>query len=131
MEQYASEQLATIPAERRILVTNHDAFGFFARDFGFEVLGTVIPSRSTLAEPSASDLANLIGAMREFGVCTLFTETTVSDKLAQTVSAELTDCENVQVVKLFTGAIGPAGSGADSYIGMFRANVDAIVAGLR
>lgn len=131
LEEYASEQLAEIPAERRFLVTNHDSFGFFARDYGFEVLGTVIPSRSTLAEPSARDLAGLIEAMREHNVCTIFTEATVSDKLAQTVAAELTGCDQVQVLKLFTGAIGPAGSGADSYIGMFRANVDTIVAGLR
>ena len=131
LEQYASEQLATIPAERRFLVTNHDSFGFFARDYGFEVLGTVIPGRSTLAEPSARDLAGLIETMREHNVCTIFTEATVSDKLAQTAAAELAGCDQVQVLKLFTGAIGPAGSGADSYVGMFRANVDSIVAGLR
>lgn len=131
LEDYATEQLAVIPAERRFLVTNHDSFGFFARDYGFEVLGTVIPGRSTLAEPSARDLAGLIGLMGEHGVCTLFTEATVSDRLAQTVAAELTGCDGVQVLKLFTGAIGPAGSGADSYTGMFRANVDTIVAGLR
>lgn len=131
LEGYVSEQLATIPADRRLLVTNHDAFGFFTRDYDFQVLGTVIPSRSTLAEPSARDLAGLIALMGEHGVCTIFTEATVSDKLAQTIAAELTGCDEVKVLKLFTGAIGPAGSGADSYIGMYRANVDAIVAGLR
>ena len=112
-------------------MTNHDAFGYFAQEYGFTVLGTVIPSISTLAEPSASDLAELITEMGEHGVCTIFTETTVSDALAQTVAAELDGCDNVQVLKLYTGALGPAGSGADSYIGLFRANIDAIVAGLR
>lgn len=130
LEAYAAAQLATIPAEKRVLVTNHGSFGFFARDYDFEMLGTVIPSMSTLAEPSAADLADLITKMRLEGVCTLFTETTVSDKLASTVAAELRDCQDVQVIRLYTGAVGAAGSGADSYIGMFRANVDAIVSGL-
>lgn len=131
LEAYAETQLATIPAENRFLVTNHDAFGYFADSYGFTILGTVIPSLSTVAEPSANDLTNLVANMAEHHVCTLFTEATVNDTLAQTVAGELDGCETVQVVKLYTGAIGPAGSGADSYIGMFRANVDAVVAGLR
>ncbi|MBK8988714.1 MAG: zinc ABC transporter substrate-binding protein [Chloroflexi bacterium] len=131
LESYAETQLAVIPMEKRFLVTNHDAFGYLARDYGFNVLGTVIPSTSTLAEPSASDLADLIAAMQEHNVCTIFTETTLNDALAQTVAAELDGCDNVQVLKLYTGALGPTGSGADSYISMFRANIDAIVAGLR
>lgn len=131
LESYAETQLAVIPMEKRFLVTNHDAFGYLARDYGFTVLGTVIPSTSTLAEPSASDLADLIAVMEEHNVCTIFTETTLNDALAQTVAAELDGCDNVLVLKLYTGALGPAGSGADSYIGMFRANIDAIVAGLR
>jgi ABC-type Zn uptake system ZnuABC Zn-binding protein ZnuA len=126
---YAEAQLSQIPEERRFLVTNHDAFGYLARDYGFTVLGTVIPGMSTLAEPSARDLAGLIEVMQEHGVCSIFTETTVSDALAQTVVGELSHCDEVRVVKLYTGAVGPAGSGADSYIGMFRTNVDAIVAG--
>jgi zinc/manganese transport system substrate-binding protein len=123
--------LARIPAEKRYLVTNHASFGYLAHEYDLRVLGTVLPAASTLAEPSPSDLVALIGQMKEHGLCTLFTETTVSDKLAQTVAAELEDCDQVAVVKLYTGAIGPAGSGADSYLGMFRHNVDAIVAGLK
>lgn len=69
--------------------------------------------------------------MEAHGVCTIFTETTVSDTLAQTVANELDGCEEVIVSKLYTGAVGTPGSGADSYIGMFRANVDRIVEGLK
>jgi len=130
LEAYAEAALSTIPPGRRYLVTNHDSLGYFARDYGFEVLGTVIPGASTLAEPSASDLAGLIDAMQAHNICTIFTETTVSDTLAQTAANELAGCDMIQVRSLYTGAVGPAGSGADSYIGMFRANVDAIVAGL-
>lgn len=121
----------TIPAERRILVTNHDAYGYFADEYGFRVLGTVIPSISTVAEPSAADLAGLATAMADQGVCAIFTDSTVSDRLAQTIAAELKTCEEVRVVQLYSGALGPPGSDADSYIGMMRANVAAIVEGLR
>lgn len=130
LQEYVAAQLSQIPAENRFLVTNHESFGYFAHEYGFTVLGTVIPGASTLAEPSASELAGLIEKMDEFGVCTIFTEMTVSDTLAQTAAAELNNCDDVQVLKLYTGAVGPAGSGADSYVGMFRANVDTIVAGL-
>jgi len=125
------EQLAEIPAENRILVTNHSALGYLAHDYDFEVLGTVVPGMSTLAEPSASNLVDLIGTMQAHGVCTIFTETTVSDTLAQTVAAELSGCDEVKVLPLYTGALGPTGSGADSYIGMFRANIDTLLEGLR
>ena len=125
------DQLAEIPAKNRTLITNHSALGYLAHDYDFEILGTVIPGMSTLAEPSASDLVELIGTMEAHGICTIFTETTVSDSLAQTVAAELSSCDDVQVLPLYTGALGPTGSDADSYTGMFRANIDTILEGLR
>jgi ABC-type Zn uptake system ZnuABC Zn-binding protein ZnuA len=131
LEAYVKAQLASIPPEKRVMVTNHDSFGYLAHEYDLEILGTVIPAASSMAEPSASDLAELIAAMREHGVCTLFTEATVSDKLAQMVAGELEGCEQVQVLKLYTGAVGPAGSGEDSYVGMMRYNVDTIVEGLK
>ncbi|NJN44579.1 MAG: zinc ABC transporter substrate-binding protein [Anaerolineae bacterium] len=131
LEKYIEEQLTYIPPENRILVTNHDSFGYFAEAYGFEVLGTVIPAASTLAEPSAADLAELIQAMEDHHICNLFTEITVSDTLAQTVAGELDNCSEVEVISLYTGAVGPVGSGAENYIAMFRTNVDKIVEGLR
>jgi len=130
LEEYAEVELERIPSEKRFLVTNHDSFGYFAEEYGFTLLGTVIPSMSTLSEPSASDLTDLITEMEAYNVCTIFTETTLNDTLAKTVAGELDGCDEVQVLKLHTGAIGSAGSGTDSYIGMFQANVDAIVSGL-
>lgn len=131
LEGYAESQLTKISPDKRILVTNHDSFSYFAEAYGFEVLGTVLPAASTLAEPSVSDLADLIAELEEHKVCTIFTETTVSDTLAQTVAAELEGCDDVKVLQLYSGALGPAGSGAESYIDMFRANVDTILAGLQ
>lgn len=131
LAQTVEPQLAAIPAEKRFLVTNHDTFSYFANAYDFELIGTVIPAASTLAEPSASDLTALIHEMEAHAVCTIFTETTISDTLAQTITAELEGCDEVQVLELYTGAIGSVGSDTDSYIGMFHANVDAIVAGLQ
>jgi ABC-type Zn uptake system ZnuABC Zn-binding protein ZnuA len=78
--EYFEARIAEIPAERRKLVTNHDTFGYFARAYGFEVVGTIIPSVSTVAEPSARDLAQLVDAMTAEGVCTIFTETVANDR---------------------------------------------------
>jgi ABC-type Zn uptake system ZnuABC Zn-binding protein ZnuA len=127
---YYDQKVAQIPADRRKLVTNHDSLGYFAQAYDFEVVGTVVPAASTLAEPSASDLAELLKAMEREGVCTLFAETTANEQLAETVATELGNCESVQVVTLYTGALGPAGSEADNYLDMMRANIDAIVSGL-
>lgn len=131
LEAYAETQLAQIPQEKRFMVTNHDSLGYFAKAYDFELIGTVIPSVSTLAEPSANDLTELIAKMEKHDICTIFTETSVSDALAQTVASELSNCTQVKVVSLYTGTIGAAGSGAESYIDMFRANVEAVVDGLR
>lgn len=128
--QYAEEQLATIPAGRRQLVTNHESLAYFAEAFDFEVIGTVIPSVSTLSEPSAQSLAALVDRMEEAGVCTLFADNAVNQSLAEAAAAELESCPEVAVLPLYTGSLGAPGSGAESYVGMMRLNVDTIVAGL-
>lgn len=127
---YMEVQTAQIPPERRKLVVTHDSLGYFARRFGFDIVGAVIPGSSTLAEPSAGELANLIAAMEEAGVCTVFVESTLNRELAETVAGELGACDEVHIVELYTGSLGPEGSLAGSYLGMMRANVDAIVRGL-
>jgi ABC-type Zn uptake system ZnuABC Zn-binding protein ZnuA len=129
--QYYDEQVATIPAENRVMVTNHDSFGYFAAAYDFEIIGTVLAGASTLSEPSAEELAELVDTMKEAGVCAVFAETSANTILAETVTAELNSCDNVQVIALYTESIGSPGSGADSYIGMMRANIDAIVNGLQ
>lgn len=122
--------LAAIPEDRRVLVTNHDNLGYFADAYGFEVAGTIIPSISSLAEPSAGELARLIGAMRSRGICTLILEATAAGQVARTLKNELTDCDKVRLVLLYADALGPPGSGAESYIGMMQTNAAALVKGL-
>lgn len=131
LAQYAESQLAQIPQEQRSIVTNHNALGYFTERYTLDLIGTVIPAASTLAEPAPTNLAALIEAMREHNVCTIFTETIANDALAQTVGDELDTCETVAVVSLYTDALGPPGSGAGSFVEMYRANVDAIVKGLK
>lgn len=131
LDAYAQAELGGIPPEKRFLVTNHDALGYLAHAYGLEVVGTVIPGSSTLAEPSARDIADLISTMDEHDICTIFTETTISDTLAKTTAAELNECDTINVIPLYTGALSPTGSNADNYIGMVQANIDAIVTGLK
>lgn len=123
--------LDAIPAERRVLITNHDNLGYFAAAYDFEVVGTVIPSISTLAEPTAGAMAGLVNTMRELGICTLVVESTSGTQLARTLEKELSFCEDVNLISLATDALGPMGSETDSYIGMMRANAAALVEGLR
>lgn len=128
---YYDEQVMPIPVDRRKLVTNHDSLGYFAQDYNFEIVGTVLPAASTLAEPSARDLATLLEMMTNAGVCTIFAETTANERLAKAAADELNGCDSVEVIALSTGALGPAGSSTGDYLGLMRANIDAIVDGLQ
>ncbi len=130
LDDFARRQTATIPAERRVLVTNHDTLAYFAAAYDFRVLGSVLPGASTLAEATAANLAALAEAMAEAGVCSLFVETTAADQVARALSEELDDCDEVRVLSLYSDALGPPGSGAETYVGMMRANVALIVAAL-
>lgn len=122
--QVIERTLAPIPKADRKLVTNHDSFGYFAGRFDLEVFETVIPSGSSLADPSSGELAGLVAAMRDAGVHVVFAETTNPTRLAHAVAAEVGD--DVQVVELFTGSIGGPGSGADSLVGMLVTNAELI-----
>ena len=122
------EMLFGVDDSERFLVTNHDALGYFAARYGFEVVGTVIPGGSTLGDPSSEDLAYLVATMRELGVSVVFAETIRPSALADAVAAELGG--EVQVVELFTGSLGEAGSGAETLIEMLRLDATRIAEAL-
>ncbi len=126
LDQFIRDAIGQIPEANRKLVTNHDNFQYFARAYGFEVIGTVLPSFSTNVEPSANDLAGLIGIIREEEVPAIFVETTMAEQLADTVAQET----GARVYQLYTDALGPAGSGAESYVGLMRANAETVVEAL-
>jgi ABC-type Zn uptake system ZnuABC Zn-binding protein ZnuA len=115
----------TIPAANRKLVTFHDAFPYFARHFGFELIGVVVANVGQ--EPTASELAALVQKVKAAGVKAVFSEAQFSPKLAQTLADEA-GIKQV-VTTLYNDALGPAP--ADSYPGMMRWNMDKIVEALR
>ena len=121
-------QVEQIPMEKRLLVTSHDSLSYFATLYGFEVIGTIIPSTlSTEVDPSPQELAHLIEEIEEFGVSAVFGETTVSERLAQTIAEET----GAELVRLYSGSLGEEGSGAETYILMQRSNVERIVNALK
>ena len=123
-----AEAFAAIPVEQRKLVTNHHVFGYLAARYDFAVVGAVIPSGTTLAAPSASDLDELATAIETAGVRTIFADSSQPDRLVQ-VLADEADVD-VAVVPLFTESL-TAGSGeAPTYLTMMRANTERIATGL-
>ncbi|MEW1814421.1 zinc ABC transporter substrate-binding protein AztC [Streptomyces diastaticus] len=117
-----------IPAKRRQLVTNHHVFGYLAERFGFRVVGAVIPSGTTLASPSASDLKSLSTSIEKAGVRAIFVDSSQPDRLAQVLKRE-TDTE-VDVVPLFSESLTEKGKGAATYLEMMRSNTASIATGL-
>ena len=124
LDAEVEDLLSGIEDDQRVLVTNHDAFGYFAERYGFEVVGTVIPSGSTADGASAGHLAELAETVRAEGVPAVFAENTTSGGLADTLAAEVG--EDVSVVELFSGSLGEEGSGAETYAEMMRTNAQRI-----
>lgn len=96
--------LTSVPDERRVLITNHDSLGYLADRYGYEVVGTVVPGGSTLAEPSSADLAELVAAILEEDVRAIFVDNSAPSTLAEAVATEVGD--DIAVVELFTGTLG-------------------------
>ena len=113
-----------LPAESRKLVTNHDAFAYYAARYGFEVIGTVIPSLSSMAEANPAGLEELAEIIEHEGIKAIFAETQHSGDDIEALAARIGD---VEVVTLYTGSLGPPGSGAETYTGYLRTNTDLIV----
>ena len=128
LHAWITEQVSMLPPEHRVLVTSHDSFQYFAQLYGFEVVGTIIPSLGTEVEVGAGMLAQLVDTIRDRGVNAIFTETTVmTDKLAAGIAQE---AGVAVVVQLYTGSLGGPDSGAETYLDMMRHNVDTIVQAL-
>jgi zinc/manganese transport system substrate-binding protein len=108
-----------IPEDGRVMVTNHEVFGYFADRYGFEVVGVVIPGGGTTDSVSAGELAELAEVIESEGVPAIFADTSSSDQLVQTLAAEVGD---IQVVPLFTESLGAADSEGATYLDMVRTN---------
>jgi ABC-type Zn uptake system ZnuABC Zn-binding protein ZnuA/ABC-type Mn2+/Zn2+ transport system permease subunit len=113
-----------VPAADRKLVTDHDAFGYFANRYGIQVVGAVIPSQTTQAQPNAKDLSELADLVRSEGVKAIFPESSLSPKLAETIASQT----GAQVGQdLYGDTLGPEGSTGDTYLKMEAANASAMV----
>src|SRR5205823_4263580 len=109
------------------LVTDHDAFGYFARRYGIDVVGAVIPSQTTQAQPSARDTARLVALIRREHVRAVFPESSVNARLARAIARETGARADLV---LYGDTLGPAGSPGATYLAMERANADAMVRGM-
>ena len=110
----AGDVVMAIPAERRKLVTNHNSLSYFADRYGFEVVGVVIPGGSSVASPSAADIAELVAVIKDEGTPALFTDSGVPSSVAEAIAAEFGGA--LTLVKLYSGSLGPPGSGAETYL---------------
>ncbi|HSO03816.1 MAG TPA: metal ABC transporter substrate-binding protein, partial [Candidatus Limnocylindrales bacterium] len=128
LHEAVAATLATVPEDARILVTDHDAFGYFADAYGFTVAGVVIPGGSTLAEPSSAELAELTATVRESGVGAIFANTANPQALVDALASEVGD---IEVVPLYVGSLGGPGSGAETYQDMMTENAQLISEALR
>lgn len=126
LDAYAREALATIPAEKRVLVTAHDAFQYFGRAYGLEVRG--IQGISTESEAGVRDLENLIDFIVERELPAVFVESSVGDKNVRALVEGARARGHTVAIggTLFSDAMGPAGSYEGTYIGMIDHNVTTI-----
>jgi zinc/manganese transport system substrate-binding protein len=125
---WMEKSFARIPEKHRALVTNHHVFGYLADRFGFRVIGAVIPSGTTLASPSSSDLRSLTHTMREAGVRTVFADSSQPNRLAEVLRNEMDG--GVRVVELYSESLTEKDKGAGTYLQMMRANTTAMIDGL-
>ncbi len=128
LDAWIRTRVEQIPTDRRLIVTNHESFGYFADRYGFTIIGTIVPSVSTGSAPSAQQLARLVDHIRSSGVSSIFLETSASPQLAEQVAGET----GVKVVTgLYTHSISPPGGSAPTYIDMMKFNVNTIVEALK
>jgi zinc/manganese transport system substrate-binding protein len=123
-----TEAFEAIPESTRALVTNHHVFGYLADRFGFRVIGAAIPGGTTLAAPSASDLADLVSAVEQTGVPTIFAESSSPDRLMRALAEEAN--VHVDVIELYTESLTEPDGGAEDYLTMMRVNTERIATGL-
>jgi ABC-type Zn uptake system ZnuABC Zn-binding protein ZnuA len=128
LDQWIAGQVQQVPPARRLLVTNHESFGYFADHYGFQIVGTIVPSVSTGSSPSAQQLAQLVDRIRATGAPAIFLETGTNPQLAEQLSQET----GIRVVTgLYTHSTTAAGGEAPSYIEMMKFDTRAIVDALR
>ncbi|MDI2099068.1 metal ABC transporter substrate-binding protein [Ruicaihuangia caeni] len=127
LDEWTTEQIDRVPAEQRLIVSNHDSLGYFNADYGITYVGAVIPSFDDSAELSASDIDALVAAIRASGAKAVFAEASLSPKAAETIAREAGVRVFAGADALYVDSLGPAGSPAGTYIGAQVHNVERIL----
>ena len=129
LDQWIIDTLKDISDDNRKLVTSHDTFGYFAKRYGFTLIGAALESATTeAADPSAAQIAGIVEKIKSAGVKVVFTENTRNPKLIESVAAEA----GVKVAPhLYTDALGPVGSNGETYIKMMRYNAKVLAESLK
>jgi zinc/manganese transport system substrate-binding protein len=127
LDAFIIEHVSVLSAEQKVLVTDHEALGYFAHRYEFEIIGVVVPSVSTVAGPSAQEMAALQQAIEKHRVPAIFIGTSANpDQVSQ-----LADDLGIEVVAIYGEALSAVDGPAPTYLEMMRYNVDAIVNALR
>jgi manganese/zinc/iron transport system substrate-binding protein len=130
LHAYARDTIGNIPSDRRILVTAHDAFGYFGAAYGLEVMG--VQGLTTESEAGLGDINNLVNILVESQIAAVFAETTVADRaLMAVIEGAASRGHEVRIGgELFSDAMGPSGTYEGTYIGMIDHNVTTIARAL-
>ncbi len=126
LDAWIEGQVAQIAPERRLLVTEHKTFAYFAARYGFQQIGAILPANSAAA-PSAQELAGIEDEMARLKVSAIFVGNTFSTAVAEQVAQDT----GVRLIKLYSDSLSPAGGEAENYLSFMRYNVQAIVAALK
>jgi len=120
-DAWAKHLFATIPKSQRIIITNHDALQYFARDYGFTILAPNTALEDS--EPSPQQVAALVTLIREQGVAGIFLEYAKNHAVIEQIAREAGVATGGE---LYLDGLGPADSAVATYVGMFRTNVQTI-----
>ncbi len=127
LDSWIRDQTSTVPEARRKLVTDHAILTYFVARYDYEQLGVISPGASTLAEPSAQELAELQEAIRDYDVPAVFVSTTVNPRLADQIARDT----GTEVVALYTGSLSDEDGPAGTYLQFMRYNVRKITEALQ
>ncbi|WP_308287625.1 metal ABC transporter substrate-binding protein [Cryobacterium sp. 1639] len=127
LDAWIHENVDAVPADQRLLVSNHDAFGYFTAAYGITYVGSVIPSFDDNAEPSAAEIDALVAAVKETGVKAVFSEASINPKAADTIAAEAGVAVYSGDDALYGDSLGPADSDGSTYIATQLHNVSLIL----